>query len=153
MQAGLPRWQSGKENACQCRRHGFSSWLRKIPWRKWQRTPVFLPGKSHGQRSLVGYMGSQSQTQLSIHAQMQIRLELQSQPALLGPAQGTSGSHSSSLSGSSQRPPLIGYMLSPTVVALSDREQQTALPHWRHSPAAGSAVGRPPLEGSLSPLR
>ena len=32
------------------------SWVRKIPWRrKWQPTPVFLPGKSHGQRSLVGY--------------------------------------------------------------------------------------------------
>ena len=31
-------------------------WVRKIPWRgKWQPTPVFLPGKSHGQRSLVGY--------------------------------------------------------------------------------------------------
>ena len=29
-------------------------WVRKIPWRKkWQPTPVFLPGKSHGQRSLV----------------------------------------------------------------------------------------------------
>ena len=31
-------------------------WVRKISWRrKWQPTPVFLPGKSHGQRSLVGY--------------------------------------------------------------------------------------------------
>jgi len=31
-------------------------WVRKIPWRrKWQPTPVFLPGKSYGQRSLVGY--------------------------------------------------------------------------------------------------
>ena len=31
-------------------------WLGKIPWRrKWQPTPVFLPGESHGQRSLVGY--------------------------------------------------------------------------------------------------
>ena len=31
-------------------------WRRKIPWRrKWQLTPVFLPGKSHGQRSLTGY--------------------------------------------------------------------------------------------------
>jgi len=30
--------------------------VRKIPWRrKWQPTPVFLPGKSHGERSLVGY--------------------------------------------------------------------------------------------------
>ena len=29
-------------------------WVRKIPWRReWQPTPVFLPGKSHGQRSLV----------------------------------------------------------------------------------------------------
>ena len=31
-------------------------WVGKIPWRrKWQPTPVFLPGESHGQRSLVGY--------------------------------------------------------------------------------------------------
>ena len=38
------------------RRSGFNSWVRKIPWRrKWQPTPVFLPGKSHGQRSLAGY--------------------------------------------------------------------------------------------------
>ena len=35
---------------------GFDPWVRKIPWRrKWQPTPMFLPGKSHGQRSLVGY--------------------------------------------------------------------------------------------------
>jgi len=34
----------------------FNPWVRKIPWRRaWQPTPVFLPGKSHGQRSLVGY--------------------------------------------------------------------------------------------------
>ena len=37
-------------------RHGFDSLVRKIPWRrKWQPTPVLLPGRSHGQRSLVGY--------------------------------------------------------------------------------------------------
>ena len=53
---GLPRWFSGEESACQCRRHGFDPWVRKIPWRRtWQLTPVFLPGKSHGQRSLEGY--------------------------------------------------------------------------------------------------
>ena len=56
---GLPRRQSGKESACQCKRHrrrGFSPWFWKIPWRRtWQLTPVFLPGKLHGQRSLVGY--------------------------------------------------------------------------------------------------
>ena len=43
-------------NAEVIKRHGFNPWVRKIPWRrKWQPTPVFLPGKSHGQRSLVGY--------------------------------------------------------------------------------------------------
>ena len=36
------------------RRSGFGSWVEKIPWRwKWQTTPVFLPGKSHGQGSLA----------------------------------------------------------------------------------------------------
>ena len=43
------RWRSGKESAYQCRRlrrRGFHPWVRKIPWRrKWQPTPVFLPGK------------------------------------------------------------------------------------------------------------
>ena len=53
---GLPRWLSGKESACQCRRCGFSAWVRKILWRrKWQPTPVFLPEEYHGQGSLMGY--------------------------------------------------------------------------------------------------
>jgi len=40
----------------QCGRPRFDSWVGKIPWRrKWQSTPGLLPGKSHGQRSLVGY--------------------------------------------------------------------------------------------------
>ena len=52
----LPRRLSGKESAYQCRRPGFNSWVWKILWGgKWQLTPAFLPGKSHGQRSLVGY--------------------------------------------------------------------------------------------------
>ena len=35
---------------------GVNPWVGKIPWRrKWQPTPVFVPGESHGQRSLVGY--------------------------------------------------------------------------------------------------
>ena len=50
---------SGKESNCQCRRckrHEFDPWIGKIPWRrKWQRTSIFLPGKSHGQRSLARY--------------------------------------------------------------------------------------------------
>ena len=50
---GLPRWFSGKESAGQCRCQ-FDLWVRKISWRrKWQPTPVFLPGKSHGQSSLA----------------------------------------------------------------------------------------------------
>ena len=43
-------------NAGRCKRRGFNPWVGKIPWRrKWQPTPVFLPGEFHGQRSLVGY--------------------------------------------------------------------------------------------------
>ena len=45
-----------KESTWQCRRRRSDPWARKIPWRrKWQPTPVFLPGKSHRQRSLAGY--------------------------------------------------------------------------------------------------
>ena len=55
----FPGGTSGKEPACQCRRHkrrGFDPWVGTIPWRrKWQPTPVFLAGESHGQRSLKGY--------------------------------------------------------------------------------------------------
>ena len=55
MSRGLPRWLSGKESACQCRRHELNPWVRKIPWsRKWQPTQVSLPGKFHGERSLDG---------------------------------------------------------------------------------------------------
>ena len=53
---GLPRWCSGKESTSKCRRCRFDPWVRKIPWRrKWKSTPVFLPGKAHGQRSLEVY--------------------------------------------------------------------------------------------------
>ena len=39
-----------------CRRYGYYPQIGKIPWsRKWQPTPVFLPGKVRGQRSLAGY--------------------------------------------------------------------------------------------------
>ena len=56
---GLPRQHSGKEPACQCRRrkrYRFDPWVGRIPWRReWQSTPVFLPGKCHGWRTLMGY--------------------------------------------------------------------------------------------------
>ena len=67
----IPRWLNGKKkkkknthtktkkSAYQCRRCrgcGFNLWVREIPWsRKWQPTPVFLPGKFPGQRGLAGY--------------------------------------------------------------------------------------------------
>ena len=54
---GISDGSAGQESTCQFRshrRHSFNSWVRKIHWRrKWQPTPVFLPGKSHGQRTLV----------------------------------------------------------------------------------------------------
>ena len=56
---GFPGGSVVKESACQCRRRrrcGFNPWVEKTPWRrKRQPTPGFLPGESHGQRSLVGY--------------------------------------------------------------------------------------------------
>ena len=53
---GLPWWFSGKESTCPHRRHRLDPWVGKIPWRrKWQPTPVFLPGEFHGQRSLADY--------------------------------------------------------------------------------------------------
>ena len=58
-QWGLSGGASDKEPICQCRRckrQGIDPWVRKIPWRrKWQPTPEFLLGESHGQRSLAGY--------------------------------------------------------------------------------------------------
>ena len=49
---GFSRWLRGKESTCM----GSIPGLGRFPWRrKWQPIPVFFPGKSHGQRSLVGY--------------------------------------------------------------------------------------------------
>ena len=54
-----PRWCSGKESACQCRRckrHRFNPWVVKILWRrKRQPTLVFLPGKFRGHKNLEGH--------------------------------------------------------------------------------------------------
>ena len=53
----FPGFPSGSEFVCQCSRCWFSVWVRKTPWRrKWQSTPVFLIGKSHGERSPAGYL-------------------------------------------------------------------------------------------------
>ena len=81
---GLPRWcywlrislpkKKKKESACQYRSRGFDPW---VPWRrKWEPTPVFLPGEFHGQRSLVGYSSwdrKKSQTRLGTHTHILVR--------------------------------------------------------------------------------
>ena len=75
---------SGEEPTCQCRRHRrlqFSLWVQKIPWKRaWQPTPVFLPGESQGQRSLVGYCPwgrKESDTTEQLSFLLCVRCELQ----------------------------------------------------------------------------
>ena len=52
----FPGGPEAKTSYYQCRVPRFDPWVGKIPWRrKWQPSPVLLSGKSHGQRSLVGY--------------------------------------------------------------------------------------------------
>ena len=80
----------------------FDSWVGKIPWRrKWQPTPIFLPGESHGQKSLAGYsLGSckdlDTIEQLTLSLSMSIELVIPSNhltlchPLLLLPSKFTS---------------------------------------------------------------
>ena len=83
---GFPGGASGKEPACHCRRHkrhGFSPWIGKVPWRReWQPTPVFLPGESHRWRSLAGYSHEveKSWTRLKQFSTALIKQEYKCQP-------------------------------------------------------------------------
>ena len=53
---GFPGGSDSKESACNAGDLGLILELGRFPWRReWQPTPVFLPGESHGQRSLEGY--------------------------------------------------------------------------------------------------
>ena len=65
----FPGSSDGKASVYQCGRPGFDPWIRTIPWRrKWQPTPVLLPRKSHGWRSLLQttvHGVTKSQTRLS----------------------------------------------------------------------------------------
>ena len=66
----LPRRLSANESTCWCKRPRCYPWLGKIPWRRaWLPTPVFLPGESHGQRSLAGY-SPQGRKELDITGQL-----------------------------------------------------------------------------------
>jgi len=54
--AKCDKWWHSVKNLLAVQETQVDPWVWKIPWRmKWQPTPVFWPGKSHGQRSLVGY--------------------------------------------------------------------------------------------------
>ena len=75
---GFPGGASGKDPACQCRRYKrcrSNPQVEKSPWRRaWQPTPIFLPGKSHRQRSLAcsssqGFIESDT-TEVTQHAHM-----------------------------------------------------------------------------------
>ena len=66
--SGLPWWLRWLSVCLQCGRTWFSPWDGRISWRrKWQPTPIFLPGKNHEWRSLIGYSpwGPKSYTRLS----------------------------------------------------------------------------------------
>ena len=76
---GFPGGASGKEppgNAGVARDTGLIPGSGRVPWRrKWQPSPVFLPGESHGQRSLADYSlwgrkGLDTTERLSTHAHM-----------------------------------------------------------------------------------
>ena len=78
-------------------RYRFDSWVGKIPWRRaWsgQPTPVFLPGKSHGQRSLEGYRPQGCRelimTETTACMQLKERSEKRKRNEKKGPVEGTS---------------------------------------------------------------
>ena len=71
---GFPGGSDGKASET-CNAGGFNPWVGKIPWRrKLQPTPVILPGKFHGLRSLVGYSPwghKESETTEQLHSHSQ----------------------------------------------------------------------------------
>ena len=79
------------------RRHGFDPWGGKIPWRRvWQPTPVFLPGESHGQRSLAATVHGLTKrwTQLSdFHFHLTLREDSESETRLPEPRDPLTVSH------------------------------------------------------------
>ena len=85
---GLSRWHSGKGSTFQFRRCKFNPWDRKIFWRrKWQPTPVLLPGESHGQKSLAGYSPwgrKESDTTACIHEDTEMEFKKYSVSVHLG---------------------------------------------------------------------
>ena len=85
----FPGGSSVKESACQCRRHRFDPWVRKISWGRRKNTPVFLPEKFHGQRSLEGYSSwyckESDRTEHNAHISVQFNSVAQLCPTLCDP--------------------------------------------------------------------
>ena len=90
------RWSSGEESTCQCKRHRkcrFDPWIGKIPWsRKWQPTPVFLPGTSHGQKSLAGFRPWVEKTWTWQHTLMSLVLQKSSKTVICVSLEAKTGS-------------------------------------------------------------
>ena len=87
---GFPGGSVVKESACQCRRHRFNTWIGKIPWRrKWQLSPVFFPGKFHGQRRQVDYSSWGCKRVKNDLAAAAAAKSLQSCPTLCDPIDGS----------------------------------------------------------------
>ena len=80
-------WFIGKESTCQYRSCRFDPWVKKISWRrKWKPTPIFLPGKFHGQRSLGGHSPRGcKRVWHNLATKQQQQSELQSWPTLCDP--------------------------------------------------------------------
>ena len=85
----MPWWLRRLRIRLQCRKPQFDPWVENIPWRRsWQLTPVFLPGNSHGQRSLAGYSpwgGKELDTSGAADSQVQHPVSVSSSPH--GPGQ------------------------------------------------------------------
>ena len=79
---GFPGGSMVKNLPARCR---FDPWVKKMPWRRaWQPTPIFLPGESHGWRSLAGYSpqsGKESDTtEVTEHTAQELQETLHTAP-------------------------------------------------------------------------
>ena len=73
----FPGGSDGKESAGNTGDLKFDPWVGKIPWRReWQPTAVFLPGKFHGQRSLVGYSPRDHRVEHDLATEQQQQINL-----------------------------------------------------------------------------
>ena len=77
----MAQWQRSCLQCSRCWRRAFDPRMGKIPWmRKWKSIPVFLLGKSHGQRNLAGYsLKSHKESGMTKHTHTILYFQNQSQ--------------------------------------------------------------------------